>query len=151
MCLKSRSSTGTLGKRVLPLRGNSMLMGPTGNLSSIVTAPKLGYQFLCCYSFLALIFQKFLLSLLDDSDNSCHFQPFKTLLMSFSVGKTSFASAQILSNPNSKFLEFECGLCDYKGAIIFLDLLIIPSVPRDPSILLNLGYAKILPSPMQYF
>ena len=35
MCLKSRSSTGTLGKRVLPLRGNSMLMGPTRNLSSI--------------------------------------------------------------------------------------------------------------------
>ena len=68
-----------------------------------VTAPKLGYQFLCCYSFLALIFKIFLLSLLDDSENSCHFQPFKTLLMSLSVGKTSFAPAQILSNPNSKF------------------------------------------------
>ena len=111
----------------------------------------MGYQFLCCYSLLALIFKIFLLSLLVDSEKFCHFQPFKTLLMSLSVGKTSFASSQILSNPNSKFLEFECGLCDYKGAIIFLDLLIIPSVPRDPPILLILGYAKILPSPMQYF
>ena len=35
MCLKSRSSTGTLGKRVLPLRGNSMLMELIGSLSSI--------------------------------------------------------------------------------------------------------------------
>ena len=33
MCLKSRSSTGTLGKRVLPLRGNSMLMVHIGSLS----------------------------------------------------------------------------------------------------------------------
>src|SRR3954464_3695077 len=32
--LKSISSTGTLGKRVLPLRGNSMLMVHTGSLSS---------------------------------------------------------------------------------------------------------------------
>ena len=116
-----------------------------------VTAPKLGYQFLCCYSFLALIFKIFLLSLLDDSENSCHFQPFKTLLMSFSVGKTSFASSQTLSNPNSKFLEFGYVLCAYKGAIILLDLLILPIVPRDHPIFLNLGYAKILLSPMQYF
>ena len=116
-----------------------------------VTAPKLGYQFLCCYSLLALIFKIFLLSLLDDSETSCHFHPFKTLFMSLSVGMTSFASTQTLSNPNSKFLESEYGLCDYKGVIIFLDLLIIPSVPRDPPILLILGYAKILLSPMQYF
>ena len=34
MCLKSRSSTGTLEKRVLPLRGNSMLMVHIGSLSS---------------------------------------------------------------------------------------------------------------------
>src|SRR3954468_15942903 len=34
MCLKSRSSTGTLGKRVLPLRGNSMLMVHIGSLRS---------------------------------------------------------------------------------------------------------------------
>ena len=34
MCLKSRSSTETLGKRVLPLRGNSMLMEHIGSLSS---------------------------------------------------------------------------------------------------------------------
>ena len=34
MCLKGRSSTGTLGKRVLPLRGNSMLMVHIGSLSS---------------------------------------------------------------------------------------------------------------------
>src|SRR4051812_7597608 len=34
MCLKSRSSTGTLGKRVLPLRGNLMRMEPIGSLSS---------------------------------------------------------------------------------------------------------------------
>ena len=53
----------------------------------------------------------------------------KTLLMSFLVGKTSFASAETLSNPNSKLLEFKDGLCDYKGAIIFLELLIIPSIP----------------------
>ena len=71
--------------------------------------------------------------------------------MSFSVGKTSFASAQILSNPNSKFLEFGYVLCAYKGAIIFLDLLILPIVPRDPPIFLILGCAKILLSPMQYF
>ena len=120
-------------------------------LIMIVTAPKLGYQFLCCYSFLASILKIFLLSLQDDSEKSCHFQPFETLLMSLSVGKTSFASSQTHSNPNSKFLEFECGLCDYKGFIIFLDLLIIPSVPRDPSTFLNPGYAKILLSPLQYF
>ena len=67
-----------------------------GYRSDHVIAPKLGYQFLCCYSFLALIFKIFLLSLLHDSENSCHFQPFKTLLMSLSVGKTSFASSQTL-------------------------------------------------------
>ena len=116
-----------------------------------MTAPKLGYQFLCCYSFPAIIFKIFRLSLLDDSENSCHFQPFKTLLMSFSVGKTSFASSQTHSNPNSKFLEFEYALCEYKGIIIFFGLLIVPFVPRDPPILLNLGYAKMLLSPMQYF
>ena len=71
--------------------------------------------------------------------------------MSFSLGKTSFASAQTLSNPNSKLLEFKDGLCDYKGAIIFFDLLIIPSIPRDPPTFRNLGYEKIFPSPMQYF
>ena len=63
----------------------------------------MGYQFLCCYSFLGIIFQIFLLSLLDDSDNSCHFQPFKTLLMSLLLGKTPFASSQIHQNPNSNF------------------------------------------------
>ena len=31
--LKKQILNGTLGKRVLHLRGNSMLMGPTGNLS----------------------------------------------------------------------------------------------------------------------
>ena len=103
------------------------------------------------HSFLEIFFQIFLLNLLDDSENSCRLQPFKILLMSLLVGKTSFASSQTLSNRNSNFLEFEYALCDYKGAIIFLDLLIIPSIPRDPSILFNLGYAKILPSPMQYF
>src|SRR3954471_21442865 len=34
LCLKSRSSTGTLGKRVLPLRGNLMQMELIGSLSS---------------------------------------------------------------------------------------------------------------------
>ena len=113
--------------------------------------PKIGLSIFVLLFSPGTHFQNFLLSLLDDSEKFCHFQPFKTLLMSFSVGKTSFASAPTLSNPNSKFLEFECGLCDYKGVIIFLDLLIIPSVPRDPPILLILGYAKILLSPMQYF
>ena len=67
------------------------------------------------------------------------------------MGKTSFASAQILSNPNSKFLEFEYALCEYKGALIFFDLFILPIVPRGPPTFLNFGYAKILLSPMQYF
>ena len=120
-------------------------MGPKCN------SPKIGLSIFVSLFSPGPHFQNFLLSLLDDSEKFCHFQPFKTLLMSLSVGKTSFASSQILSNPNSKFLEFECGLCDYKGAIIFFDLLILPIVPRDPSIFLNLGYAKILLSPMQYF
>ena len=71
-----------------------------------VTAPKLGYQFLCCYSLLALIFKIFSWVCWMTLRKFCHFQPFKILLMSFSVGKTSFASAQFLLNPNSKFLEF---------------------------------------------
>ena len=124
---------------------------PKIDTALLVTAPKLGYQFLCCYSFLALIFKIFLLGLLDDSDHSCHFQPFRTLLMSLSVGKTSFASSQTLSNPNFKFLEFEYVLCAYRGAIIFFDLLILSIDPRDHSTFLNLGYAKKLLSPMQYF
>ena len=116
-----------------------------------VTAPKLGYQFLCYYSFLAIIFQIFLWSLLDDSENSCHFQPFKNLAHVFFSGQDLICIMSTLSNPNSKFLEFGYALCAYKGAIIFLDLLILPIVPRDPPILLKLGYAKILLSPMQYF
>ena len=72
----------------------------------VVTAPKLGYQFLCCYSLLALIFKIFSWVCWMTLRKFCHFQPFKILLMSFSVGKTSFASAQFLLNPNSKFLEF---------------------------------------------
>ena len=116
-----------------------------------VTTPKLGYQFLCCYSLLALIFKIFSWVCRMTLGKFCHFQPFKILLMSFSVGKTSFSSAQILSNPNSKFLEFGYVLCDYKGATIFLVLLILPIDPRDHPIFLNLGYAKILLSPMQYF
>ena len=122
-----------------------------GYRSDHVIAPKLGYQFLCCYSFLALIFQKFPLSLLDDSDNSCHFQPFKNLAHVFVSGQDLICIMSTLSNHNSKFLEFGYALCAYKGAIIFLDLLILPIVPRDPPIVLILGCAKILLSPMQYF
>ena len=69
-------------------------------------SPKIGLSIFVLLFSPGTHFQNFLLSLLDDSDVSCHFQPFKTLLMSFSVGKTSFASAPTLSNPNSKFLEF---------------------------------------------
>ena len=67
-----------------------------GYRSDHVIAPKLGYQFLSFYSFWAIIFQIFLLSLLVDSETSCHFQPFKILLISLSVGKTSFALSQTL-------------------------------------------------------
>ena len=68
-------------------------------------SPKIGLSIFVLL-FLPSIFKIFLLSLLDDYEKFCHFQPFKTLLMSFSVGKTSFASAQFLLNPNSNFLEF---------------------------------------------
>ena len=114
-------------------------------------SPKIGLSIFVRLFLPGTHFQILLLSLLDDSEISCHFQPFKTLLMSLSVDKTSFASSQTLSNPNSNFLEFGYVLCAYKGAIIFLDLLILPIVSRDPPIFLNLGYAKILLSPMQYF
>ena len=53
---------------------------------------------------------------------SGHFQPFKTLLMSLCVGKTSFTTPQISLNPNSKVLEFLGGLCDYKGAIMGIQI-----------------------------
>ena len=71
--------------------------------------------------------------------------------MYLSVGKLSSASSQLSQILNSELLECGYALCAYKGAIIFLDLLILPIVPRDPPIFLNLGYAKILLSPMQYF
>ena len=98
----------------------------------VVTAPKLGYQFLCCYSLLALIFKFFSWVCWMTLRNFVISNLSETLLMFLWVGKTSFASSQTLSNPNSKFLEFECGPCDYKGAIIFLDLLIIPIDPQRP-------------------
>ena len=116
-----------------------------------VTAPKLGYQFLSCYSFLALIFKIFLLSFADDSETSCHFQPFKTCSCLFKWERSRLHHLKPSQTLFPNFLEFECSLCDYKGAIIFLDLLVIPSVPSGPPILFNLGYAKILSSPMQYF
>ena len=117
----------------------------------LCNSPKIGLSIFVLLFSPNTHFQNFLLSSLDDSEIFCHFQPFKTLLMSFSVGKTSFASSQTLSNPNSNFLEFECALCDYKGPIISFDLLILPIVPRDHPIFLNLGYAKILPSPYHIF
>lgn len=74
----------------------------------------------------------------------------KTLFMYLSVGKPSFASSQPSQTliPNSYNLD---ALCAYKGAINFLDLLILRIVPRDPPIFLILGCVKILLSPMQYF
>ena len=75
----------------------------------------------------------------------------KNLAHVFVSGQALICIISTLSNPNSKFLEFGYVLCAYKGAIIFLDLLILPIVPRDPPIFLILGCAKILLSPMQYF